>query len=71
MATIKVKVAREGLVAKAHRNADVGETSGDSVVYEIENCPEGAPVDAVIAAFRKYSPAAGEYWIDYAKLPAA
>ena len=41
MASYMIKVAGEGAITKAHRTADVGPTSGSSVVYEIQNVPEG------------------------------
>ncbi len=68
MASVMIKVAREGLVSKAHRTADVGPTSGDSIVYEIQNVPDGVSVDDVIAAFRKAKPAEKPYEIDWATL---
>ena len=45
MASIMIKKAGEGLVSQAHRNADVGPTSGSSVVYEIQNVPGEVTVD--------------------------
>ena len=66
MSSIKIKVAGEGLVEKAHRLADVGATSGSSMIYEITDCPDGVTVDDVIPRFKGYTP--GEWWIPYAKL---
>ncbi|MGQ9365709.1 hypothetical protein [Azospirillum sp. ST 5-10] len=68
MASIMIKVAREGLVSKALKTADVGPTSGDSIVYEIRNVPDGKTVDEVIAAFKGYKPGDREYEIDWAAL---
>lgn len=68
MASIMIKKAGEGLVSQAHRSADVGPTSGSSIVYEIQNVPEGVGVDDVIAAFRTYRPADKVYEIDWADL---
>jgi len=68
MSSVMIKVAREGLISKAHRHADVGPTSGDSIVYEITNVPESVGTDDVIAAFRGYAPKANKYEIDYAEL---
>lgn len=68
MASVMIKVAREGLVSKAHRSADVGPTSGDSIVYEIQNVPDGVGVDDVIAAFKGFKPAEGKYEIEFASL---
>lgn len=68
MASIMIKVAREGLVSKALKTADVGPTSGDSIVYEIQNVPDGTGVDDVIAAFKGYTPADRTYEIDWADL---
>lgn len=70
MATIMIKKAGEGLVSQAHRNADVGPTSGSSVVYEIQNIPDGVSVDDVIAAFKTFKPTEKKYeydWSDLAK----
>ncbi len=66
MASIMIKVAREGLVSKALKTADVGPTSGDSIVYEIQNVPDGVTVDDVIAAFKGYKPADKVYELDWA-----
>lgn len=68
MASIMIKVAREGLISKAHRSADVGPTTGDSVVYEIQNVPDGVSVDDVIAVFKGHKPADKVYEIDFAAL---
>jgi hypothetical protein len=68
MASIKLKVAGEGLIAKAHRLADVGATSGSSVIYEITDCPDDLTVEDLIASFKAYKPAAEEWWIPYGKL---
>lgn len=68
MASIMIKVAREGLISKAHRSADVGPTTGDSVVYEILNVPDGVSVDDVIAAFKGYKPVDKVYEISFADL---
>jgi hypothetical protein len=54
MASYMIKVAGEGAITKAHRTADVGPTSGSSVVYEILNVPEGVSIEDVIEAFRGY-----------------
>jgi hypothetical protein len=63
-----IKVAGEGLISKAHRTADVGPTSGSSVVYEITNVPDDLTIEDVIQAFRGYKPADKTYEIDYAAL---
>lgn len=68
MASIMIKVAGEGLVSKAHRNADVGPTSGSSVVYEVQNVPAGVSDDEVIAAFKANKPTGTTYEIDWAAL---
>ncbi|MCG5242161.1 hypothetical protein [Azospirillum doebereinerae] len=70
MASIMIKKAGEGLVSQAHRNADVGPTSGSSVVYEIQNVPSGVSVDDVIAKFKGYKTAEKVYEIDWAALSA-
>ncbi|MBK3777209.1 hypothetical protein JJL56_05795 [Azospirillum sp. YIM DDC1] len=68
MASIMIKKAGEGLISQAHRNADVGPTSGSSVVYEILNVPAGVSVDDVIASFKTFKPADTKYEYDYAEL---
>jgi hypothetical protein len=65
-----IKVAGEGAVTKAHRTADVGPTSGSSVVYEIMNVPENVSIEDVIEAFRGFKPAGKTYEYDYASLKA-
>ena len=68
MATYMIKVAGEGLVNKAHRNSDIGPTSGSSVIYQINEVPEGLSVDDVIVVFKKFTPPANTYEFDYASL---
>ena len=68
MASYMIKVAGEGLVSKAHRSADVGPTSGSSVIYEILNVPADVTIDDVISAFKSYKPQEKVYEIDYAAL---
>ncbi|ALG69956.1 hypothetical protein VY88_10335 [Azospirillum thiophilum] len=68
MASIMIKKAGEGLVSQAHRSADVGPTSGSSVVYEVQNVPSGVSVDDVIAAFKTYKPVDKVYEIDWSAL---
>ncbi|SMH54202.1 hypothetical protein [Azospirillum agricola] len=70
MASIMIKKAGEGLISQAHRNADVGPTSGSSVVYEILNVPAGVTADDVIAAFKTYKPADKVYEIEWSALSA-
>ncbi len=70
MASIMIKVAGEGLVSKAHRNADLGPTSGSSVVYEVQNVPAGVSDEDVVAAFKSFKPAEKQYEIDWATLKA-
>ncbi|HYG89423.1 MAG TPA: hypothetical protein VD978_24565 [Azospirillum sp.] len=70
MASIMIKVAREGLVSKAHRNADLGPTSADSIVYEVQNVPDGVSADDDVAAFKGFKPAEAQYEIDWAALKA-
>ncbi|MGC2855286.1 hypothetical protein ACM64Y_07395 [Novispirillum sp. DQ9] len=57
MATFMIKVAGEGLVNKAHRHSDPGPTTGSSVIYEVQNVPEGTTEDEVVAAVKKHWPA--------------
>ncbi|EWY38892.1 hypothetical protein N825_10440 [Skermanella stibiiresistens SB22] len=68
MASYMIKVAGEGLITKAHRTADVGPTSGSSVVYEIQNVPEGVTIEEAIEVFRGYQPPDKTYEFDYAAL---
>ncbi|HYD31964.1 MAG TPA: hypothetical protein VEB64_14075 [Azospirillaceae bacterium] len=68
MASVMIKVAREGQISKAHRNADTGPTTGDSIVYEILNVPDGVSVDDIVAAFKGYKPANDQYEIEFADL---
>lgn len=68
MPNVMIKLAREGLISKALKTAEVGPTSGDSIVYEIQNVPADKTVDDVIAAFKGYKPGDKEYEIDWSKL---
>jgi hypothetical protein len=70
MASYMIKVAGEGAITKAHRTADVGPTSGSSVVYEIQNVPEGVSLEDVIETFRSFKPVEKTYEYDYAALKA-
>lgn len=70
MASIMIKKAGEGLISQAHRSADVGPTSGSSVVYEILNVPNGVGLDDVIAAFKGYKTVDKVYEIEWAALSA-
>ncbi len=70
MASYMNKVAGEGAITKAHRTADVGPTSGSSVVYEIQNVPEGVSLEDVIDAFQGFKPDEKTYEYDYATLKA-
>jgi hypothetical protein len=56
MASFMIKVAGEGAITKAHRTADVGPTSGSSVVYEIQKVPEGVSLEDVIEGTRSPPP---------------
>ena len=68
MASLMIKVAGEGLIEKAHRKADVGPTSGSSIIYEITDVPDGVGLEQVIAAFKGYKPVHNVYEIAYADL---
>ena len=70
MASYMIKVASEGAITKAHRTADVGPTSGSSVVYEIMNVPESVSIEDVIEAFRGFKPGEKTYEYEYASLKA-
>jgi len=70
MASFMIKVAGEGLVAPAHRLADSGPTSGSSVIYQIDNVPDGVTAEQVAAAFKKFPFPADRYEIEYSELPA-
>lgn len=53
MAVHMVKVAYEGAVTKALKNAEAGPTSGGVVVYEVEGVPSGLSLDDVLEAVRR------------------
>ncbi|MCE1234968.1 MAG: hypothetical protein LWW93_01290 [Hyphomicrobiales bacterium] len=53
MAVHMVKVAYEGAVTKALKNAEAGLTNGGAIVYEIEGVPAGLTLDDVIEAVKK------------------
>lgn len=69
MATYMIKVAGEGLVAKAHKLADPGPTTGSSIVYEVTDVPDGFGVDDVIARFRQFAAPSDRYEISFRELP--
>lgn len=70
MATIMIKVAGEGLVAPAHRLADPGPTTGSSIIYQVDDVPEGVGADQVVAAFKKFAAPNDRYEIKFSELPA-
>ena len=53
MAVHMVKVAYEGAVTKALKNAEAGLTSGGAVVYEIQGVPADKTIDDVVEAVRR------------------
>ncbi|GAA0599562.1 hypothetical protein [Caenispirillum bisanense] len=69
MATFMIKVAGEGLVAKAHKLADPGPTTGSSIIYEVVDVPDGLSVDDVIARFKGFSAPKDRYEISFRELP--
>lgn len=71
MPNFMIKVAGEGAIQKAHRLADPGPTSGSSIVYDVQNVPEGTSVDDVIAAFKTHKgkpPHNDAYEVDFGAL---
>lgn len=71
MATFMIKIAGEGLINKAHRNADLGPTTGSSVIYEVQNVPDGLGEEDVIAAIKpvwRNVPHNDSYEVDFAAL---
>jgi len=68
MASLMIKVAGEGLIEKAHRKADVGPTSGSSIIYEILDVPDGIGLEDVIKLFKGYKPAPNTYEIPFTDL---
>ncbi len=53
MAVHRVKVAYEGAVTKALKNAEAGLTNGGAIVYEVEGVPASLDLDDVIEAIKK------------------
>ncbi len=53
MAVHMVKVAYEGAVTRALKNAEAGLTNGGAVVYEIRGVPANLTIDDVIEAVKK------------------
>ncbi len=53
MAVHMVKIAYEGAVIPALKNAEPGPTSGGAVIYEVQGVPAGIGIDAVIEAVKK------------------
>jgi len=70
MASIKIKIAREGLVAAAHRNASPGLTSGGSIVYQINNVPDGVNADQLVSVLKGYDAPKDRFELQYSELPA-
>ncbi|HXP97452.1 MAG TPA: hypothetical protein VN809_12120 [Telmatospirillum sp.] len=71
MASFMIKVAGEGLVAAAHRLADSGPTTGYAIIYEVQNVPEGVPIETVITAFKAFQAPKDRYEIDFSELTVA
>lgn len=53
MAVHMIKVAYEGAVTKALKNAEAGLTSGGAVVYEVRDVPANLTVDDVVEAVKR------------------
>ena len=53
MAVHMVKVAYEGAVTKALKNAEAGLTNGGAIVFEVEGVPSSVTLDEVIEAVKK------------------
>jgi hypothetical protein len=70
MASFMIKVAGEGLVAPAHRLADSGPTTGYAIIYEVQNVPDGVPVETVVTAFKGFQAPKDRYEIDFSELSA-
>lgn len=72
MAVHMVKVAYEGEVTKALKNAEAGLTSGGAVVYEVVGVPAGLTLDDVIAAVKRAGgkPKHKDHEVAWADLPA-
>lgn len=71
MATFMIKVAGEGLVAKAHKLADPGPTSGSSIIYEVTDVPDGLTAEDVVARFKGFAAPKDRYEISFTELPEA
>lgn len=69
MSTVMIKVAGEGLVAKAHRLADPGPTSGSSIIYEVTDVPEGMTAEDIVARFKGFKAPENRYEIAFSELP--
>jgi len=53
MAVHMVKVAYEGAVTRALKNAEAGLTSGGAVVYEVQGVPANLTIDDVVEAVKR------------------
>ncbi|NLH83554.1 MAG: hypothetical protein GX458_22330 [Phyllobacteriaceae bacterium] len=53
MAVHMVKVAYEGAVTKALKNAEAGLTNGGAVVYEVEGVPANLTLEDVVEAVKR------------------
>ena len=53
MAVHMVKIAYEGGVIPALKNAEAGPTSGGAVIYEVQGVPAGVTLDEVIEAVKR------------------
>lgn len=71
MATYMIKVAGEGLVAKAHKLADPGPTTGSSIIYEVVEVPDGLTAEDVIERFKRFKAPTDRFEISFAELPGA
>jgi len=69
MATLKIKIAREGLVAIAHRNAAPGLTSGGTIVYEVVDVPDGVSGDQLVKVLTGYEAPQNRFKLSYGELP--
>ncbi|MDK9697548.1 MAG: hypothetical protein OEL76_14275 [Siculibacillus sp.] len=70
MAVHMVKVAYEGAVTRALKNAEAGLTSGGAVVYEIRGVPAEKTIDDVVDAVKRVggAPKHTDHEVDWADI---
>lgn len=69
MTSFMIEMGGNGRLKAATAGAAPGPAS-DGAVYRLVNCPDGATVEDIMAVFRGFKPAEGQFEIDFPQMMA-